>query len=360
MRPRAPEPMRPESQPEERSHPRGSVTRSPPAPAAPVEDARARTGPECLAHARAGTRTCSRAQGGFPSGQRGQTVNLMAKPSQVRILFPHHPPSSCRPRSPVPPGAPVRCQRLSRPLHLRPCGHRARGARGRSSMVERQPSKLNAWVRFPSPAPPLERRVTPCAARCGRRGAPIGSRMRCCCSSVVEHFLGKEEVMGSSPISSSTAGRARHRRRPASFSPTQPTTNRSTSRGSAGRSAHKPNPSTRRLARHLPTTRTGLRPSPSQEPAMAKEVFQRTKPHCNVGTIGHVDHGKTHADGGDHAASSRAARAWPRAAFARSTKGGPRARPRASRSHLARRVRDAQSATTRTSIARVTPTTSRT
>ncbi len=26
---------------------------------------------------------------------------------------------------------------------------------------------------------------------------------------------------------------------------------------------------------------------------MAKEVFTRTKPHCNVGTIGHVDHGKT-------------------------------------------------------------------
>ena len=26
---------------------------------------------------------------------------------------------------------------------------------------------------------------------------------------------------------------------------------------------------------------------------MAKEVFARTKPHCNVGTIGHVDHGKT-------------------------------------------------------------------
>jgi len=26
---------------------------------------------------------------------------------------------------------------------------------------------------------------------------------------------------------------------------------------------------------------------------MAKEEFQRTKPHCNVGTIGHVDHGKT-------------------------------------------------------------------
>ncbi|MGR3302489.1 MAG: GTP-binding protein, partial [Candidatus Scalindua sp.] len=26
---------------------------------------------------------------------------------------------------------------------------------------------------------------------------------------------------------------------------------------------------------------------------MAKEVFKRTKPHVNVGTIGHVDHGKT-------------------------------------------------------------------
>src|SRR2546421_475203 len=26
---------------------------------------------------------------------------------------------------------------------------------------------------------------------------------------------------------------------------------------------------------------------------MAKEKFQRVKPHCNVGTIGHVDHGKT-------------------------------------------------------------------
>ncbi|MEY4584131.1 MAG: hypothetical protein RJB10_628, partial [Pseudomonadota bacterium] len=26
---------------------------------------------------------------------------------------------------------------------------------------------------------------------------------------------------------------------------------------------------------------------------MAKEKFVRTKPHVNVGTIGHVDHGKT-------------------------------------------------------------------
>jgi elongation factor Tu len=26
---------------------------------------------------------------------------------------------------------------------------------------------------------------------------------------------------------------------------------------------------------------------------MAKAKFERTKPHVNVGTIGHVDHGKT-------------------------------------------------------------------
>ncbi|MDF1500746.1 MAG: GTP-binding protein, partial [Anaerolineales bacterium] len=26
---------------------------------------------------------------------------------------------------------------------------------------------------------------------------------------------------------------------------------------------------------------------------MAKETFERTKPHMNVGTMGHIDHGKT-------------------------------------------------------------------
>ena len=26
---------------------------------------------------------------------------------------------------------------------------------------------------------------------------------------------------------------------------------------------------------------------------MSKEKFERNKPHCNIGTIGHVDHGKT-------------------------------------------------------------------
>ena len=26
---------------------------------------------------------------------------------------------------------------------------------------------------------------------------------------------------------------------------------------------------------------------------MAKQKYERTKPHINIGTIGHVDHGKT-------------------------------------------------------------------
>ncbi|SEA83424.1 Elongation factor Tu GTP binding domain-containing protein, partial [Desulfuromusa kysingii] len=26
---------------------------------------------------------------------------------------------------------------------------------------------------------------------------------------------------------------------------------------------------------------------------MSKEKYERTKPHVNIGTIGHVDHGKT-------------------------------------------------------------------
>ena len=29
------------------------------------------------------------------------------------------------------------------------------------------------------------------------------------------------------------------------------------------------------------------------EDTMAKEKFERNKPHVNIGTIGHVDHGKT-------------------------------------------------------------------
>ena len=66
---------------------------------------------------------------------------------------------------------------------------------GCSSMVEPQPSKLVVWVRSPSPAPYSSFEV--------ELFRPRDKRIRCCRSSVVEHLLGKEEVMGSSPIGSS-------------------------------------------------------------------------------------------------------------------------------------------------------------
>jgi len=31
----------------------------------------------------------------------------------------------------------------------------------------------------------------------------------------------------------------------------------------------------------------------NEEKSVAKAKFQRTKPHVNIGTIGHIDHGKT-------------------------------------------------------------------
>ena len=33
---------------------------------------------------------------------------------------------------------------------------------------------------------------------------------------------------------------------------------------------------------------------------VAKKKFERNKPHVNIGTIGHIDHGKTTPDRGDH------------------------------------------------------------
>ena len=38
---------------------------------------------------------------------------------------------------------------------------------------------------------------------------------------------------------------------------------------------------------------------------MAKEAFKRDKPHVNVGTIGHVDHGKTTLDGSNYGSAGQ-------------------------------------------------------
>src|SRR5215212_4486260 len=54
---------------------------------------------------------------------------------------------------------------------------------------------------------------------------------------------------------------------------------------------------------------------------MAKEAFQRTKPHVNVGTIGHVDHGKSTLTAAIVATQSRKGLAQP-ISYAEITKGG--------------------------------------
>src|SRR5436189_6441455 len=54
---------------------------------------------------------------------------------------------------------------------------------------------------------------------------------------------------------------------------------------------------------------------------MAKENFQRTKPHMNVGTIGHVDHGKSTLTAALVAVQHRKGLA-PAISYADITKGG--------------------------------------
>ena len=54
---------------------------------------------------------------------------------------------------------------------------------------------------------------------------------------------------------------------------------------------------------------------------MAKDVFQRTKPHVNVGTIGHIDHGKTTLTAAMVAVQAANGLAKPKT-YAEITKGG--------------------------------------
>jgi elongation factor Tu len=78
---------------------------------------------------------------------------------------------------------------------------------------------------------------------------------------------------------------------------------------------------------------------------MAKDTFNRTKPHVNVGTIGHIDHGKTTTTGAILAVQGAKGLAKPKA-YSEIAKGGT--------------VRDATKTVTPTSTARATPTSSRT
>ena len=91
---------------------------------------------------------------------------------------------------------------------------------------------------------------------------------------------------------------------------------------------------------------------------MSKEKFERNKPHLNVGTIGHVDHGKTTLT----AALTKVLSAKSGGEFKAYDQidNAPEERERGITIATAHVEYETASATTPTSIARATPTTSKT
>ena len=87
---------------------------------------------------------------------------------------------------------------------------------------------------------------------------------------------------------------------------------------------------------------------------MAKEAFKRNKPHVNVGTIGHVDHGKTTLTA---AITSVLAKKGLRRSHAPTIRSTTRRKKKSAASRSTPRTSNirATSATTRTSIAPATP-----
>ena len=97
----------------------------------------------------------------------------------------------------------------------------------------------------------------------------------------------------------------------------------------------------------------------SRDTTMAKKKFERTKPHVNIGTIGHIDHGKTTPDGGHHQVPGPEGRGRvPRLRLHRQRARGARARHH--HRHRPRRVRDRRAPLRPRRLPRATPTTSRT
>ena len=92
---------------------------------------------------------------------------------------------------------------------------------------------------------------------------------------------------------------------------------------------------------------------------MAKQKFERTKPHVNVGTIGHIDHGKTTLTAAITKVLAEAGTNTEVATFDSIDK-APRSASAASRSTRRTSSTRPRTGTTRTSTARATPTTSRT
>ena len=93
---------------------------------------------------------------------------------------------------------------------------------------------------------------------------------------------------------------------------------------------------------------------------MAKKKFERTKPHVNVGTIGHIDHGKTTLTAAITMVLSREGPERPPSRLRPDRQGARGAASAASRSPSPTSSTRPTTATTRTSTAPATPTTSRT
>jgi GTPase len=96
----------------------------------------------------------------------------------------------------------------------------------------------------------------------------------------------------------------------------------------------------------------------SKDSDMAKGKFERTKPHVNVGTIGHVDHGKTTLTAAITTVLSKKfggeAKAYDQIDAA------PEEKARGITINTAHVEYETRTVTTRTLTARATPTTSRT
>ena len=88
---------------------------------------------------------------------------------------------------------------------------------------------------------------------------------------------------------------------------------------------------------------------------MSKEKFDRSKPHVNIGTIGHVDHGKTTLTAAitKVLAKTSAASSSPTTRSTRRRRSASAASPSPPRTWSTR----PRTATTRTWTARATPTT---
>ena len=75
---------------------------------------------------------------------------------------------------------------------------------------------------------------------------------------------------------------------------------------------------------------------------MAKQKFERTKPHVNVGTIGHIDHGKTTLTAAITKVLAESGTNTEATSLRRDRQGAGRAPARHHDQHRARRVRDGE------------------